>query len=224
MRLRCANSSWHRQQSGWHRQRRPSRQPAPLPCSVGPRSRTACAADRNRGSGHAYSWRRSSGPAPRHRGQADRTSGKRGSDALPRTTAVRSECRRYRTKRTALPTSAQSRSRKKPMPNAKRMTKLFRRSSLPLVAALSLSLAACQTTQDPPPEVARDLPAKPDRLMTSPAPPALDRTCPFPWFGVAGCRGKDPSAMLRLTVSHDQEQAPRLDGPAAWCEGVRDDY
>ena len=109
------------------------------------------------------------------------------------------------------------------MPNAKRMTKLFRRSSLPLVAGLSLSLAACVTTQAPAP-VARDLPAKPDRLMTSPAPPALDQTCRFPWFGVAGCRGKDPNAMLRLTVSHDQEQARRLEGSAGWYEGVRVDY
>ena len=112
------------------------------------------------------------------------------------------------------------------MPNAKRMTKLFRRSSLPLVAALSLSLAGCVTTQEqaPPETVARDLPAKPERLMTSPPVPALDRTCRFPWFGVAGCRGKDPSAMLRLTVSHDQEQARRLEGSGAWYEGVRADY
>jgi hypothetical protein len=109
------------------------------------------------------------------------------------------------------------------MPNAKRMTKLFRSSSLPLAAALSLSLAACATTPTPAP-VARDLPAKPERLMTSPPVPALDRTCRFPWFGVAGCRGKDPSAMLRLTVSHDQEQARRLDGSAAWYGGVRADY
>ena len=41
----------------------------------------------------AYSWRRSSGPAPRHRGRAGRTSGRRGSGEPPRTTAVRSECR-----------------------------------------------------------------------------------------------------------------------------------
>ncbi len=66
---------WHRQQSGWHQQRRPSRQPALLPCSVGPRSQTACAADRNRGK--CLSWRKSSGPAPRHRGRAGRTSGRR---------------------------------------------------------------------------------------------------------------------------------------------------
>jgi hypothetical protein len=54
--------------------------------------------------------------------------------------------------------------------------------------------------QEPAP-VACGLPAKPDRRMPSPAPPALDRTCRFPWFGFDGCRGKDPSAMLRLTVS-----------------------
>ncbi len=84
---------WHRQQSGWHRQQRPSRQPTLRPCSVGPRSRTACVADRDRGSGHAYSWRRSSGPAPRHRGRAGRTSGRRGSGELPRITAVPNECR-----------------------------------------------------------------------------------------------------------------------------------
>ena len=54
--------------------------------------------------------------------------------------------------------------------------------------------------------------------------PALDRTCRFPWFGVAGCRGKDPSGMLRLTVSHDQEQSRRLNGSAAWYGGVRADY
>jgi hypothetical protein len=96
---------------------------------------------------------------------------------------------------------------------------------LPLVAALSLSLGGCATTQEQPPEtVARNLPAKPERLMTSPPVPALDRTCRFPWFGVDGCRGKDPSAMLRLTVSHDQEQARRLDGSGAWYEGVRADY
>jgi hypothetical protein len=71
--------------------------------------------------------------------------------------------------------------------------------------------------------MARDLPAKPERLMTSPAPPALDRTCQFPWFGVAGCRGKDPSVMLRLTVSHDQGQVRRLDGFGAWYKGVRAD-
>ena len=112
------------------------------------------------------------------------------------------------------------------MHNAGRMMKLFRSSSLPLVAALSLSLAGCVTTQEqaPPETVARDLPAKPERLMTSPPVPALDRTCRFPWFGVAGCRGKDPSAMLRLTVSHDEEQARRLDGSGAWYEGVRVDY
>ena len=64
-----------------------------LPCSAEPRSRTACAADRNHGSGHACFWRMSSGPAPRHQARADRTSGRRGSDAPPRTTAVRNECR-----------------------------------------------------------------------------------------------------------------------------------
>ncbi len=83
---------WHRQQSGWHRPQRQPHQPTLRRCSAGPRSRTACAADRNRGSGHAYSWRRSSGPAPRHQGRAGRTSGRRGSGAPPRTTAVRSEC------------------------------------------------------------------------------------------------------------------------------------
>ena len=94
-------------------------------------------------------------------------------------------------------------------------------STLKLAAgcgALSLSLAACVTTPAPAP-VARDLPAKPDRLMTSPAPPALDRTCRFPWFGVAGCPRKDPSAMLPLSVAHDQEQARRLDSSGAWYEG-----
>jgi hypothetical protein len=73
---RQSAACWHRQQSSWHRQQRPSHQPTLLPCSVAPRSRTVCAADRNRGSGHAYSWRRSSGPAPRRRGRAGRTSGR----------------------------------------------------------------------------------------------------------------------------------------------------
>ena len=59
---------WHRRQSGWHRPQRQPRRPVLRPCSAGPRSRTAFAADRNRGSDHAYSWRRSSGPAPRRRG------------------------------------------------------------------------------------------------------------------------------------------------------------
>ena len=90
---RQSAACWRRQQSGWHRPQRRPRRPTLLPCSAGPRSRTACAADRNRGSGHAYSWRRSSGPAPRHRGRAGRTSGKRGSGAPLRTTAVRNECR-----------------------------------------------------------------------------------------------------------------------------------
>jgi hypothetical protein len=65
----------------------------PIAQANSPLSQTVCAADRSRGSGHACSWRRSSGLAPRHRGRADRTSDRPGSVAPPRTTAVRNGCR-----------------------------------------------------------------------------------------------------------------------------------
>lgn len=54
--------------------------------------------------------------------------------------------------------------------------------------------------------------------------PALDRQCRFPWFGVAGCKGKDPSAMLRLTVSDDAQVRSQLGAGAGWYRGIRSDY
>ena len=68
---------WRRLQSGWHRPQKRRRRPALLPCSAALLSQTICATDCNRGSDHACSWRRSSGLAPRYRGRAGRTSGRR---------------------------------------------------------------------------------------------------------------------------------------------------
>lgn len=48
--------------------------------------------------------------------------------------------------------------------------------------------------------------------------------CGFPWYGVQACRGLDPAAMLRLTVSDDREMRSRLKGSRAWYENVRRDY
>ena len=59
---RCGR--WRRPRSGWHRRQSPRRRPGPRRCSAAARSRTAGAADRCRGSGHAGSSRRSSGRAP----------------------------------------------------------------------------------------------------------------------------------------------------------------
>src|SRR4051794_25940901 len=122
-----------------------------------------------------------------------------------------------------MPTNAQAKLRGAQMTNGKRMPTILRRLSLFLAVGSSLSLAACVTDQAPAP-VARDLPAMPDRLMRAPSAPTLDTQCRFPWFGVAGCKGKDPNAMLRLTVSHDQETVKRLGASGAWYEGVRSDY
>ncbi len=75
-----------------------------------------------------------------------------------------------------------------------------------------------------PPVVSRELPPLPDRLLKAPRAPALDTQCRFPWFGVAGCKGKDPNAMLRLTVSDDRDLRSRLGASAGWYEGVRKSY
>src|SRR5438105_511971 len=56
-------------------------------------SRTACAGDRNHGSGHDGSSKRSSDQARRPADRADRTNDRQGSDALPRTAGAPSESR-----------------------------------------------------------------------------------------------------------------------------------
>jgi len=48
--------------------------------------------------------------------------------------------------------------------------------------------------------------------------------CAFPWFGVAGCWGKDTAAMLRLTVSDDIELRSRLSSVPGWYVNVRKSY
>lgn len=110
------------------------------------------------------------------------------------------------------------------MLNTKPMLTLFRSSFCLLAAVSSLFLAGCAHDLPAPPVLSRDLPQLPDRLFKAPPVPALDTQCRFPWFGISGCKGKDPSAMLRLTVSHDQEQGARLTGSAGWYEGVRISY
>jgi hypothetical protein len=63
-----------------------------------------------------------------------------------------------------------------------------------------------------------------DSIFKAPPVPALDRQCRFPWFGVAGCKGKDPNAMLRLTVSDDVQLRSQLGAGAGWYRGIRSDY
>lgn len=75
-----------------------------------------------------------------------------------------------------------------------------------------------------PREVARQLPPAPDRLTRAGPVPHLDTQCRFPWYGVAGCKGKDTRAMLRLTVSDAIESRSRLEQVPAWYEAVRVGY
>lgn len=70
----------------------------------------------------------------------------------------------------------------------------------------------------------RNLPPVPSRLTQAPPIPALDSACRFPFFGVEACRGKNQTAMLRLTVSDDLELRRRLASLPAWYEGVRRSY
>ena len=56
------------------------------------------------------------------------------------------------------------------------------------------------------------------------AAPQLDSTCHYPWFKVAGCRGKSTDAMLRLTNSAFAENDRRLREMAAWYANVRQSY
>lgn len=72
--------------------------------------------------------------------------------------------------------------------------------------------------------MARQLPPAPDKLAKAPPVPHLDTQCHFPWFKVPGCKGKDVRAMLRLTVSDDQELRARLDAMSGWYEGIRKSY
>lgn len=60
--------------------------------------------------------------------------------------------------------------------------------------------------------------------MAQPPLPHLDSACFFPWFGIAGCDGKDARAMLRLTSSSLIEARSRLTASAGWYENVRKSY
>lgn len=75
-----------------------------------------------------------------------------------------------------------------------------------------------------PPEVARQLPPAPDKLAKARPVPQLDMQCHFPWYGVAGCTGKDARAMLRLTVSDNLALRSQVTALPAWYEGVRMSY
>lgn len=87
---------------------------------------------------------------------------------------------------------------------------------------MGVFLAGC--AHAPPPETpARSLPPAPSFMQPAPVP-QLDPNCHFPWFKVKGCKGKDTRAMLRLTVSDDEDHRGRLDNSRGWYEGVREEY
>jgi hypothetical protein len=92
----------------------------------------------------------------------------------------------------------------------------------------SILLAGCATAPAPAPEVPREisrqLPPEPDKLAKPRAVPYLDTQCHFPWYGVAGCKGKDACAMLRLTVSDNLALRSQVSAVPAWYEGVRKSY
>jgi hypothetical protein len=90
-----------------------------------------------------------------------------------------------------------------------------------LPAALILMLVTGCAAHVP---LERSLPPAPARLLRQPPVPQLDSACHFPWFKVEGCRGKDPNAMLLLTVSDSIEVRSRLNSSASWFEGVRRSY
>ena len=99
-----------------------------------------------------------------------------------------------------------------------------------LVALLIPALTMTACVQEPaarlraPSTAMRNLPGVPKLLTKAQPLPHLDADCRFPWFRVAGCRGKDPAAMLRLTVSDDLEVRNRLNAVPGWYEGVRKSY
>lgn len=73
----------------------------------------------------------------------------------------------------------------------------------------------------------RDLPPTPAAEFKAPPVPALDTQCRFPWYGVAGCKGKDARAMLRLTKTYALDLRKRLKasvGSGGWYDTVRHDY
>jgi hypothetical protein len=98
-----------------------------------------------------------------------------------------------------------------------------------LILAPSLLLAACASDPNrfgdgasvPP---SRDLPPTPAAEFKAPPAPALDTQCRFPWYGVAGCKGKDTRAMLRLTKTYALELKKRLGAAGGWYDSVRRDY
>lgn len=75
-----------------------------------------------------------------------------------------------------------------------------------------------------PPEISRQLPPAPDKLGKPARVPHLDTQCFFPWYGIAGCKGKDARAMLRLTVSDNLALRSQVSALPAWYEGVRKSY
>lgn len=85
---------------------------------------------------------------------------------------------------------------------------------------LMLALAGCAGHAP----LDRNLPPAPARLTQAPLVPHLDSACFFPWFQVAGCKGKDERAMLRLTVSDDLEVRSRLTAVPGWYDGIRKSY
>src|SRR5579859_896347 len=100
---------------------------------------------------------------------------------------------------------------------------------LALAVILIPTLAACShqagTLQPPEPSATRrNLPPAPSRLAKPPPLPQLDKDCTFPWFGIAGCKGKDTTAMLRLTVSDDIELRNQVGALPAWYQNVRRIY